>query len=177
MLLAAQSLERCRQETNPFLPQNYPLGPPRNLMFLPDPCLTQEKELATATQEHQAAVQASQRSNAPTPAAQAAAPAPILSETFDSAAAYDPMVPETEYHPHSPALSNTWSPDTILEIMDMLAEQMEIENPQIQEQLGMIFDDLQNLTQWDCWGKPKHKKRKPYFLIPKNDDWVGRWVP
>lgn len=180
LLMASQALAECREQNNPYLPGNSLFGPTRTQMWGPDPCQTQMKELAGATTAHQDAVALAQRSAAPTAQDLAAAPAPQLSETFSAGS--DPAIPETELVPPSPALSNMWSPDTVLEIMNMLAEQMEIDQPgstsssDMEEEMELIYSNMVAFLSWDCWEKPK-RRRKRFVYQPNNQDWIGRWIP
>ncbi|UOH27062.1 nonstructural protein 2 [Galliform chaphamaparvovirus 12] len=180
LLLASQSLAKCREENNPFIPGNNPFGAPRNLMFMPDPCETQEKELAGATTEHMEAVALAQRSAAPTAQDLQAAPAPQLSSTFDPPN-IDPAIPESEHVIPAPDLENLWSPDTLQEIMDLLAMELEtshpgsLNEPEIMDQLEIIWIQCTNFLHWLPGYYPK--TRKPIKYQPKNADWIGRWLP
>nr|WOX03048.1 nonstructural protein 2 [Psittaciform chaphamaparvovirus 6] len=184
LLLASQALAQCRRETNPYLPENRGiLGPTRAQLYGPDPCQTQEKELAGATTEHQAAVALAQRSAAPTPQDTQSAPAPQLSDTFwMNNPNQDPSIPVSEDIPPDPSLANMWSPTSLLETMEMIAAEMEVQeegSSSISEnldELELIFENGAVLLQWDCWKKPK-RGRKPYNFQPNNAEWVGQWVP
>ncbi|QGJ83205.1 nonstructural protein 2 [Peafowl parvovirus 2] len=179
--MASQSLAQCREQTNPYLPGNSLFGPTRQMMYGPDPCETQEKELAGATTAHLEAVALAQRSAAPTAQDVQAAPAPQLSSTFDPPD-IDPAIPPTEQVIPSPDLNNMWSPDTLQEIMDMIAEEMEIIQPgstsssEAEEQMEIVWDQMVTFLHWVPRFHPR--KRKPGFqYLPKNQDWIGKWVP
>lgn len=183
VLLAAQNLDQCRRENNPYQPGNFLLGPPRNLMWAQDPCHQEEAELASATADHQAAQQLAQISGAPTPADPSAAVAPVLSDTYDMNMAFDPIVPETEFTTPSPSLSNQWSPDSILNALALVQEQMEVMYPdtcsssETSEEMELILEDIQNLGRWCPWDRPLRRPRKKYQYLPKNKNWIGKWVP
>lgn len=181
-LLAAQALVECRNQNNPYLPGNSILGPPRNVMYMPDPCQTQERELAQASEEErQAAARLAQAQQAPTPQDPSSAPAPQLSSTAEGAAMPDPAVPESEFIVPSPALNNMWSPDSIMDTMDQIANELEemdttnIDPGAINAELDLIFNQLTLFLAWlPGKGKPRNKK---FQYLPKNQDWIGRWVP
>lgn len=177
-LLAAQNLAQCREETNPYLPQNNPFGPSRIAMWGPDPCAQQEKDLAAATVDHLAAQQLAQLANAPSVQDPSSAPAPILAETFDTP--MNPMIPETEYTVPDPQLQNMWSPDTMLTTMDKLANILEQQNvqpsPEIIEEMEIIDENIKMTTLWDAWKKPRRRRRR-YQFLPNNQSWIGKWTP
>ncbi|QZW33716.1 nonstructural protein 2 [Psittacine chaphamaparvovirus 2] len=184
MLMAAQALADCRRETNPYLPQNSgPFGPSRAQMYGPDPCAEQEKELAGATTDHQAAAAAAQISAAPTSQDLSAAPAPQLSDTYSALSAdIDPAVPITENIVPSPALSNMWSPTTVLQVMDAIAEAMEAEaaanawqNADTSEEMEIIYQNCMALMHW--LPRAPARARARYKFQPKNDNWIGKFLP
>nr|WOX03044.1 nonstructural protein 2 [Psittaciform chaphamaparvovirus 5] len=183
LLLASQSLAKCREETNPYLPGNRgPFGPSRQQIWGPDPCATQEKELAGATTDHMAATALAQHSAAPTAQDVQAAPAPQLSEAWVGEPLLDPAIPESEVQVPSPALSNDWSPTTLLQVMDMIAEQMEADeagstaSEAMEEELELVFQNMYLFLSWDAWKRPK-RSRRPFQYLPNNADWIGSWLP
>lgn len=181
LLMASQALAECREANNPYLPGNSLLGPSRAQMWGPDPCLTQEKELAAATIDNQAAQSAAQIAGASDQATPTAAVAPQLTETWDFPG-NDPAVPITEFETPSPALSNMWSPDSLLEIMEMIANQLEqdqegsTQENAIIEELEIIRKQMIAFLQWQWQDHPKPRKHRFQYL-PKNQKWIGRWVP
>ncbi|QEJ80803.1 NP [avian chapparvovirus BR_DF10] len=181
LLLAQQNLARCREENNPFLPGRNPFGVPTKLMWAPDPCTTQEKELAGATTAHADAVAAAQVSNAPTAQDLPSAPAPQLSDSWDTAAT-NPAIPESEFTVPNPSVQNSWSPTTVMEILDMIAQEMEAQeagsssNASIVEEMDTLEQNIIAFQQWWAWGPVKRTKCKFQFN-PKNANWIGKWVP
>ncbi|UOH27079.1 nonstructural protein 2 [Galliform chaphamaparvovirus 17] len=182
LLVASQSLAKCREQNNPYLPGNSgPFGPSRAQLYGPDPCLTQEKELAGATTAHMEAVALAQKSAAPTAQDLQAAPAPQLSSSYDVPDT-DPAVPETEHIVPAPALNNTWSPNSLLEIMDMIAQEIETSDPgwltdaEMIDQLEIIYRQGLAFLHW-LPGLYPTKPRKPYKYQPKNENWIGKWAP
>ncbi|QEJ80806.1 NP [Psittacara leucophthalmus chapparvovirus] len=180
LLLASQNLAACREENNPYLPGRNPFGVPARLMWAADPCAEQEKELAGATVAHADAVAAAQVSNAPTAQDLPSAPAPQLSDSWDIAAT-NPVIPESEFVTPDPHLQNMWSPLSILDVMEMIA--MELENQgestsssEIEEEMELIYENMRAFQSWWAWEKPKRKRRR-YQFKPKNEDWIGRWMP
>ncbi|UOH27050.1 nonstructural protein 2 [Galliform chaphamaparvovirus 10] len=183
LLMASQALAECREQNNPYLPGNTgPFGPNiRQLMYAPDPCETQEKELAGATTDHAAAVALAQSSNAPTAQDIQSAPAPQLSSSFD-VNNLDPAIPETEWISPSPSLVNMWSPTSLDQVLAEVA--MELENIQpgsssssdISMELDTIRENITCFLSWDPWNRPV-RKRKRYQYIPNNQGWIGFYVP
>lgn len=183
LLMSAQALAECREQTNPYLPGNMGLlGPTRQQMWGPDPCATQEKDLADATAQNVAAQQAAQIQNAPNMQDLQVAPAPQLVQTYDPLDPLRPDIPETEMIVPSPQMSMTWSPTSLLEVMDALAAEMEARSPansltsEDLEELFRIHMNLIALCHWDC-GYPTHKRKKRYQYLPDNQDWIGKWLP
>nr|WDQ28112.1 nonstructural protein 2 [Bird parvovirus] len=179
--MASQNLARCREENNPYLPGRNPFGVPPRLMWAQDPCETQEKELAGATTAHAEAVAAAQISNAPTAQDLPSAPAPQLSDSWDIAAT-NPVIPETEFQVPSPNQQNNWSPTTVLEVLDMIAAEMEIQeagsssSSEVQEEMEIILDNMTAFQAWWAWG-PVKRTRARYQYNPKNANWIGKWLP
>ncbi|QHB35440.1 putative accessory protein NP-F [Capuchin kidney parvovirus] len=158
-------------------------------MFQPDPCLYLEKKhhylqqkLAGATTSDIAAVQQSSRSNAPTAQDLAAAPAPQLATAYDPIGNTDPAIPEQEYHTPSPGSLSIWSPLSLEETMNMIAQELEWERlqTQITQQVLQILQDLEEnaaiAKKWWSWGKRKTKKHGIRFQ-PPSQAWVGIWAP
>lgn len=182
LLTASQALQACREENNPYSPSSF-FTAPRTAMWAPDPCLEQEKELAAATIQNKAAQSSAQVSNAPAAAALEVAPAPQLSSTSDGLSPYmQPEIPITEFMVPSPAQSNMWSPDSILDVMDQIMEEMEALSPgstssseSIQAPLQILYDMMVAFLHW----MPKKAKRPKQHLVynPRNQDWIGRWGP
>ncbi|UOH27038.1 nonstructural protein 2 [Galliform chaphamaparvovirus 7] len=183
LLMASQALAECRQQNNPYLPENMGIFGPnvRQLMYAPDPCETQEKELAGATTAHAEAVALAQRSNAPTAQDLQAAPAPQLSSSFDINDT-NPAIPDVEFITPSPSLENMWSPTSLDEVMAMIAEELERQSPgstsssDIMEQLNIIEENIVCFLSWNPWDK-QAKKRKRYQYLPKNEGWIGSYLP
>nr|WPD49023.1 MAG: nonstructural protein 2 [Protoparvovirus sp.] len=169
VLLAAQNLQQCREQNNPYAPGNFLLGPSLSQRWGPDPCLTQEKELAEAQ------LLASQIAGAPTPAAPHAAVAPELSDSFDLNQNLDPSIPETEFITPDPCLNNMWSPDSIEQIMNEIWEEMEQQGGGSDQEMETL---LQNITTLLLWVPKKGIKRnKKYQFHPNNQKWIGHWAP
>ncbi|UOH27066.1 nonstructural protein 2 [Galliform chaphamaparvovirus 13] len=182
LALASQSLAQCREQTNPYLPGNSgPFGPTRAQLYGPDPCLEQEKELAAATTAHQDAVALAQRSAAPTPQDLQSAPAPQLSSTWDVNDT-DPGIPISEFLVPVPMLNNSWSPDSLDDVLAAIAMELEEIAPgstsdsEVEEQMEIIRENMVSFLLWSPWDR-KPRKRKPFQYRPNNKDWIGRWVP
>ncbi|UOH27046.1 nonstructural protein 2 [Galliform chaphamaparvovirus 9] len=183
LLMASQSLAQCREQNNPFLPGNMgPFGPNiRQLMYAPDPCEEQEKELAGATTAHQDAVALAQRSAAPTVQDLQSAPAPQLSSSWD-VNNLDPGIPITEFLVPAPSLESSWSPtdlDMVMEMIQMELDQIAPGSPtdeEMIEQLDQIRHNLVLFLMWSPWDTPP-KKRKPFQYQPKNEGWIGSYLP
>lgn len=174
MLLASQALAQCRAENNPYLPGNNPLGLGRQHMYGPDPCLDQERDLASATAEHQAAQQAAQIANAPAQSSTAAAPAVQMSDTWDPSELFDPVILNVDM---SPSLQCMWSPTAVEDVMESLAVAMDLEQAgnEVWEEMEVVWNNMFSLIHWD----PDHptKPRKGFVLKPKNSGWMNHWVP
>lgn len=175
--MAAQALQDCREQNNPY----GPFGAPKNLMWATDPCANEEQALAEATTQDQTSASLAQASGQPNPTDLASAPAPQLSDTLENEGP-DPAVPMTEFITPSSNLTNMWSPNTVLEIMDMMAEEMEgIQegSTQIQENMEALEAVHYNITlflSWDPWGKPKKKMPRINYM-PNNSNWINRYMP
>ncbi|UOH27034.1 nonstructural protein 2 [Galliform chaphamaparvovirus 6] len=178
LVTASQQLQQCREDNNPWLTS--PFGPPRAAMWAPDPCWDQEKELAEATIANQEAISQMQRSGQPTQADLGSAPAPQLTDTLDIAN-QDPAIPITELVVPSPDSQNTWSPDTVLEILDLIADEMEVESPgstqreDVMEVLETLYINIVVFLSWDSWGHPRKGTKIVYK--PNNQDWINKWMP
>lgn len=175
LLMASQALAACREQNNPYLPRNFPLGPPRSLMYGPDPCSAEEEALAGATAAHQEAQQAAQIANAPAAAAVQVAPAVQMSDTWDSSELFDPTTMNVEI-PHQ--LDSMWSPTSIEDVMEMIALQMEVDeglNVSSDEEMEIIYTNMIALIHWS----PAYKthKRKGAQVHLKNNEWIGTWLP
>lgn len=179
-MMAAQALADCREQNNPYLPGNAGiLGPTRSQMWGPDPCLTQEKELAAATIANQAAQAAAQITGAPTAQALQAAVAPQLSETETLDDLLNPAIPETEFVTPDSSLENMWSPGSIEETMIKIAEELEKSGemgPEEEKEMEVIYENATILLNYWCWNPPA-KKRKRYKFLPNNQNWIGKWTP
>lgn len=172
LAMTAQALRNCREQNNPFLPGNSLLGPSRAQMWGPDPCQEQEKDLAEA---QEAAAQISREPNLSNTGIN---PAPQLSITStDSGGSAIP-----EFSNPDPVVQNNWSPDSVLEVMDQIAEELEAISPGSSnsseniQQLASIEEDMHMTQVWMCWGKPP-KPRKRYHFIPKSANWIGQFLP
>lgn len=175
LLLASQALAKCREENNPFSPSNI-FGPSRAQMWGPDPCLQQEKELAGATVDHQAAQSAAQIANAPTAQNLAAQPGTQLSNTWEPSELFDEVLQNTNY----PELQSPWSPTSVENVMEMIAVEMELEDQEAWEQAGEELDKYRkNMLALHMW-LPNHQTyvlSKPLSLKLKNQRWIGMWLP
>ena len=162
-------------------------------MFGVDPCLEQERARYNAEQEVQAAnqkiagattsdivaIQAGQKSNAPTAQDLASAPAPQLATAYDPVGQTDPAIPLSEF---SPGMQSLWSPMSIDSTMEHILEEIEWEamEVEIREKVLVILDglvdDMVTAGKWWCWSKKKRKPLKVTF-VPKNQEWVNHWSP
>lgn len=173
LAMASQALRECREQNNPFLPGNSLFGPTRTQMWGPDPCQTQEKDLAEAAQA------AAQISAAPTLQNQEVNPAPELSIT--STDHEGSQIPE--FQTLDPTVQNMWSPDSVLEVMDQIVAELDGISPEssspsesIQQELAEVQQDMELVTMFLCWGKPPAKRRR-YQFLPKSAKWLGRFLP
>lgn len=175
LLLASQALAQCRAENNPFAPSNI-FGPSRAQMWGPDPCLEQEKELAGATVDHQAAQAAAQIANAPTAQNLAAQPGTQLSNTWEPSELFDEVLQNTDY----PEMESLWSPTSVEDVMEMIAAQMELENQDQWEQAGEELDKFRKNMQALLMWSPDHQTHilnNRLKLKLKNQHWIGMWLP
>nr|WPD49026.1 MAG: nonstructural protein 2 [Protoparvovirus sp.] len=176
MMMASQALQTCREQNNPYLPGNSLFGPTLSTRWGPDPCLTQEKELAAATTAHEEAQATAQISAAPTPQSPHAALAPQLSSTFDLGDELNPAVPVTEFITPDPSLNNMWSPKSIEDVMIAIAAEMEQQTGTIDEdELERLHKNVTILYSW-IPQKGVHRKKR-YKFEPNNLNWIGVWVP
>nr|QSH48280.1 NP [Chufflevirus sp.] len=174
MLLASQALAQCRAENNPYTPGNNPLGLGRQQMYGPDPCLDQERDLASATAEHQAAQQAAQIANAPAQSSTTAAPAVQMSDTWESSELFDPVILNVELEP---SLQCMWSPTALEDVMETLAVQMDLEQAgsEVWEEMEIVWQNMVSLIHWDP--DSPTKPRKGFVLKPRNSGWMNHWAP
>lgn len=176
LALASQAYATCREQTNPYLPGNAGLfGPSRAQMWGQDPCQEQEQELIEAQEAARALSQV-----AGEPQAAQTPPAPQLSQTADPQLP-DPAIPESEFHVQDPTLENMWSPDTVLEVMDMIAAAMEEERPGSSEseeaiqELEQMYHRMVAFLSWN-WMECQAPKKRLKFN-PKNQEWIKKWLP
>nr|WPD49020.1 MAG: nonstructural protein 2 [Protoparvovirus sp.] len=175
LLLTAQALTQCRQETNPFLPGNTLLGPSRAHMWAPDPCLQQEQDHAEAS------LALAQITNKPTQANIGAQPAPQLSDTLNPNIPADPLMMTPENVVQSPSLQSQWSPSSIENTMNEIWDQMmeiappEISDQEIMEVLGQIHHMIIIVGAWLPHMGPVTNLK--FTLDPKNKDWINHWAP
>lgn len=162
LAMAAQALAECRQENNPYLAS--PLGLGRQAMWGPDPCQSQFEEV-------EAAREAAQIASAPTQQNLAVAPGLELSETWDVAALIDPTTMNVDIPGD---MNNLWSPQGILDVMDMIAAEMEVGSEE-EEEMELVYRNMVAVQMWD----PSYPtfKRKRYRLRPKEQKWIGIWAP
>lgn len=168
LVLASQALAECRQQNNPYLPGNNPLGPSRAQMYGPDPCLEQEKELAEA----QAARAAAQISNAPTEQNTAAAPAVQLADTWDSSELYQPETINADL----PELESMYQPMQVMEVVHEILQRIG-EEPTDEElgEMEILEEGMRAVSLWIPL--PIRQSKFKYQLKLRNPGWVGRWVP
>ncbi|QIM55916.1 NP protein [cachavirus 1A] len=187
--MTSNQLAECRENNNPY---NWLGQPTIQAQFGPDPCLEQERarweaeqqlnqQIAGATTNDIAAIQAGQRSNAPTAQDLASAPAPQLATGYEPVGITDPAIPLSEFQVPSPGMLSMWSPISIDETMELILDEIEWEamEMEIRQKVIVILDGLvDNMHQsqkWWCWGKGK-KPLKLKFK-PKNSAWIGKWSP
>lgn len=168
LVLAGQALAECRQQNNPYLPGNSPLGPSRAQMYGPDPCMEQEKELAEA----QAAQAAAQISNAPTQQNLGSAPHVQLADTWDSSELYQPDTINADL----PELESVYSPMRVQEVVHEILQKLG-EEPTDEElmELEILEENMRAVSLWIPL--PLRQTKKRYQLKLRNPGWVGKWVP
>lgn len=183
VLLQQQQLQECREANNPFVPELNLFGPPRNLMFAPDPCQTQMRDLATAQEELEAAeAHLSELSGAPTPGVPQAALAPELTQTVVTENIGDPMITATESTTPDPYAITMWTPTSLEQTLDNIWEEMmslDIPIPPPPEEMETEMERLRgNLVCLYAWVPKKGTKLKSKFTYrPKNLAWINKWVP
>lgn len=171
LLLAAQQLAECREQTNPWLPGNSPFGPPQRAMWAPDPCAEQVEAVREAETLQQAAAALTRPSPATGTQDLTQQPVAQLSQTNISDILYDPTQTEAEFAPN---LENWWSPTSIEDVMIRLAEEMGGMGEEDEEEMELVYNNLVTLIHWSWQGPPK-RKRKKYKLNLENVKWTS-WL-
>lgn len=192
-LLTSEQLAKCREENNPY--NHWFLGPAQDVSWAldaPDPCREQWIQATQAHEELQKAeqnlsgsttgsiphVQAGQQSNAPTSQDLAAAPAPQLATSGDPVGITDPAIPVSEYTVPDPGMDSMWSPSSIEDVMMQIAEELDAQGMEVDRQiltsLDLIEDNMRTYARWWSWTPGRRAGIK---WKPKNQSWVGKWVP
>lgn len=192
-LLTSEQLAACREKNNPY--NQWGGGINQDVTWAvdaPDPCRKQWIEATKAHQELQhaetqlsgttttsiPAIQVGARTNAPTTQDIASAPAPQLATSQDPVGLTDPAIPISEFTTPDQGMECDWSPSSIEEVMLQILEEMETNQiqitPQILETMDTIESNMQAMGKWWAWsvGKKAGIKWKP-----KNQSWVGKWLP
>lgn len=172
LVLAAAQLQECRNQNNPHRNSWIPGMAAQNLQWAADPCQTQQEEV------DQLIAQGAAEGNQVATQQLGAAPAPQLAESVDPVPNTDPAVPLSEFVVPEPGAQNPWSPVLPEEVMDMIIDLYEGEEPPEQMLLDNILDQMRYYLLWCPWGGPNLKNLKWHFKYkPKNSNWVGNWVP
>lgn len=172
LLLATQALQKCIQQNDPRGPGNTWLGiVPQQAQWAPDPCQN-ERDTVAQMQEQTAA-----DSNVPALQNLQAAPAPQLATTQDPVPAQDPMIPESEFTAPDPGINNMFSPQLPgnLEAM-ILGELGEDVDQEMRDQVQDLLNATRVVRMWCPWGGPGTWNLKLIYK-PKNERWLGKWIP
>lgn len=190
-LLSSEALAKCREDNNPY--NQWGLGfqglEPTWAVDAPDPCReawkaatsdyyalqSAEKTLAGATTTSIDAAQASQRSNAPSSQDLASAPAPQLATSGDPVGITDPAIPISEYTVPEEGMECSWSPSSIEAVMEQILEEMEAEPSE--RSLAVLEEIESNMRAAGMWWSWNRGRSTGIKWRPKNQGWVGRWIP
>nr|UQT67962.1 NS2 [Phasianus chaphamaparvovirus] len=171
-MLAAAQLEACRQENNPYRSSWLPGMPAQNLKWIQDPCQKQQEEVENLIEQGAAA------GNQEATMQLGGAPAPQLAESTDPVPNTDPAIPMMEYVVPEPGANNRWSPIVPSDVLEMIWEEYEGQEPPEQMLVDEILDQMKRYQLWCPWGEPGRKNQKWNFKYkPINSSWVGNWKP
>lgn len=170
LLLAAQQLQECREQNNPYRNSWLPgLASPK-LQWAVDPC-QKEQEAVDQLNEQGAA-----GGNQVATLQLGGAPAPQLAMSVDPVPNPDPAVPLSEYvvpEPNGP--QNNWTPVEPEDIIEMIIQEMgeqEINDADMEE----ILTSMRYVQMWCPWGGPGTHNLK-WKYQPKSSTWINKWCP
>lgn len=169
--LAAQQLAECREKNNPrslWLPGMVP----QQAQWAPDPCQEEENTLES--------LQRDAGGGKVVPAGNlGAAVAPQLATSQDPTPATDPAIPMSEFVAPAPGASNMWTDTmTVREFMEIIMQDLPSPTDEELMQLDEILNRVRVVHLWCPWGGPPvHNLKWKMEYKPKNQDWIGHWLP
>ncbi|QMI57830.1 nucleoprotein [Chestnut teal chaphamaparvovirus 1] len=172
LLLAAAQLQACRQENNPHRSQWLPGMVATNLQWAQDPCQKEQEQLNNLLEQGAAA------GNQVATQQLGGAPAPQLAEATDPTPNTDPAVPMNEFVVPEQGANNQWSPLIPEDVLDMIVDQYQGEEPPDVEMLDSIMEQMRYYLLWCPWGEPGQRNLKWNFKYrPRNSSWIASWLP
>nr|QMI57883.1 nucleoprotein [Chestnut teal chaphamaparvovirus] len=171
LILAAQQLEECRSQNNPYQNSWLPGAVNQNLAWASDPCQNLQEEV------DQLQKQAAAGGNKEATQQLGGAPAPQLAQAVDPVPSTDPAIPANEFEIPQEGANNQWSPVDPEEVVRMIVEEWG-DRPVPDEYMEDIEIMFFHVQLWCPWGGPSTRNLKWKFrYLPKNSAWMGRWLP
>nr|QMI57929.1 nucleoprotein [Wood duck chaphamaparvovirus] len=171
LILAAQQLEECRNQNNPYKNSWLPGAISQNLAWAPDPCRDLQEEV------DQLQEQAAAGGNQVVSMQLGGAPAPQLAAANDPVPSTDPAIPANEFEIPQEGANNQWEPLIPEDVLDMIIEEMgdqPVQDEDMQDLELMFF----HVQLWCPWGGPRSRNLKWSLKYqPKNSSWMGKWLP
>nr|QMI57945.1 nucleoprotein [Wood duck chaphamaparvovirus] len=173
LLLAAQQLEQCRQNTNPWRQSWLPGMPAQNLQWAADPCQKEKEAMENLIDQGQP------EGNQVATQQIGGAPAPQLADTMmDPVGNTDPAIPANEYVTPLPGAQNPWSPVLPEDAIEAILMEWEDQDPPEDMLLDELLDGMRYYLLWCPWGGPGTRNAKWRFAYkPVNSPWINKWSP
>nr|QMI57787.1 nucleoprotein [Pacific black duck chaphamaparvovirus] len=171
LALAAQQLAECQERNNPrslWLPGMVP----QQAQWAPNPCAEEENTLANLQQDASG--------GKVVPAGNlGAAVAPQLATSEDPTPSMDPAIPMSEFTAPEPGMNNMWAdPIDAPDLMDMIIANLPEPTDQEMQDLDEILHRARMYQLWCPWGGPGvHNLKWKMQYKPKNQEWIGKWLP